>query len=130
MEVMDIYQNIKDGKYKNNVAIGGKCHKPTELHQLEKKPAGELTDAEFAKLKELRHRFDLDREQYRTDSAKYRAEEDRLNALFEADCAEDQGLTNHPKRGKLWGKAWEHGHAGGYGDIYSYYCDLAELIRD
>ena len=125
----DIYKNIQDGKYKNKVEIGGTSYKPKELRDVEKKPAGELTDTEFAKLKVLREQFDKEHQQYRADAAAYRAEEARLNDIIEQDCAEAEGVENNPKRGMLWGKAWEQGHAVGLGDVYSCYSDLAELIK-
>jgi hypothetical protein len=127
---MDIYKNIADGKYKNNVPILGEYYKSKELRDLEKIPAGSLTDIQFEQLKALREVYKANQAEYHRTLDLYRKEEGRLNDIFKQDCEEAEGFTNHPKKDKLWSKAWEHGHASGYGDIYSWYRELAELLRD
>ena len=39
------------------------------------------------------------------------------------------GMTEHPKRVKVYELAWEYGHASGHEDVLSYYKDLVELVR-
>ncbi len=41
---------------------------------------------------------------------------------------EEYGLIDHPKAETLWGLAWEHGHACGYGEIINHYEDFAALL--
>lgn len=59
----------------------------------------------------------------------YKEEEHRLIQRFRADVEIDFGMVDHPKAGKLWEKAWDHGHASGLSDVYSVYQDLVELVR-
>lgn len=61
--------------------------------------------------------------------ALYNKETARLNALFQADVFEDLGITDHPKRHKLWAKAYDMGHSAGMGEVYHYCCELVELIQ-
>ncbi len=126
---MSIWDNIEAGKYKNALTLTGTSAKPKELRDLEKVEAGRLTDAQFAEMKRLRTAFEDQLHEFRKSHELYRIEEARLNTLFEDDCAEAEGLTNHPKRSAVWGKAWEHGHASGYSDVWHWYQEFAEIAK-
>ena len=52
-----------------------------------------------------------------------------LEGKIEAAVADVYGFTDHPKREMLWEKAYERGHAEGWGEIISEYDDLSELLR-
>ena len=54
----------------------------------------------------------------------------RLDEEFEKDLAEYHGVSDHPKRGKLYGVAYQMGHAYGNNEIANYYADLVELVKD
>lgn len=58
----------------------------------------------------------------------HQADAQRRHAEFEADVLEEVGLTNHPKAGKVYAKAWEMGHASGYAEVAHYVFDLAEIV--
>ena len=55
----------------------------------------------------------------------------------EAECTQavigsleaEHDMMNHPKRDRLWAKAWEHGHWSGYHEVISYYEDFLELVK-
>lgn len=126
---MSIYDNIEAGKYKNTFQITGTSYKPKELRDLEKIEAGRLTDAQFAEMKRMRTAFEEQLVEHRKSNDLYRLEEARLNNLFEADCADETSMTNHPKRGKVWGKAWEHGHSSGYSEVWHWYEEFAEIAK-
>ena len=49
--------------------------------------------------------------------------------ILKTDLETEHGLTNHPKRDKLWSLAWEHGHSYGYSEVAGYYEDFSELLK-
>lgn len=60
---------------------------------------------------------------------KQRNARDLTIAQHRDKLAEEHGLVGHPKLGLLYQKAWELGHSAGYGEVETYFADLAELIR-
>lgn len=52
-----------------------------------------------------------------------------LHIEFKKDLYEDLGIEDNPKKEKLFEKAWELGHSGGYSEVYNYACDLVDLIE-
>lgn len=82
-----------------------------------------------SKSEEQRIREELEKEveaRYNDINQKVR---DRMEE-FKNDLFEELGITNNPKREKLFNKAWEHGHAYGFYEVYNVACDLVELIED
>ena len=59
----------------------------------------------------------------------YGAEQQRIVAEFKRDLFADLGIENHPMREKLYSKAWDDGHSGGFAEIYNCACDLVDLIE-
>lgn len=47
---------------------------------------------------------------------------------FQADALRELGLTDHPKAGKLYQMAWEHGHASGLSEVWYWLNELKDLI--
>jgi hypothetical protein len=41
----------------------------------------------------------------------------------------DLCIENNPKADKMMRIAWEMGHSNGYNEVYTYACDLVELIQ-
>lgn len=72
----------------------------------------------------------IDRVAQKSHQAEYRVEESRLDTEFKSDLFEDLGITDNPRREKLFSLAWEIGHSIGYSEVYRVACDLVELIRD
>lgn len=75
-------------------------------------------------------------EKYEVEKFIYLAEVKKANiAMSEVDdefteaLFEDLGIVDNPKKDLLYSKAYELGHSGGYSEIYSYACDLVDLIR-
>lgn len=60
----------------------------------------------------------------------YREDESRLYDEFKADLFECHGVTNNPKAQRAFEIAWDHGHAGGFSDVETYFSDLVDLIKD
>lgn len=65
------------------------------------------------------------RERVRKANEEARKQAEQLRARLE----EEHDMANHPKRDKLWSKAWEHGHAAGLDDVDTWYSDLVELVK-
>ena len=109
---MDVFQNIKDGKYKTRV-----------FYDI---PEDEITDdMTVGQMKALKvSRKEREREQRRL----YNEDCYRLMNEFRKDLAEEAGLTNHPKEKKLFSIAYNIGHSGGFHEIHSHYLELAELL--
>jgi hypothetical protein len=60
----------------------------------------------------------------------YAAETSRLEDQFRRDFFVELGIEDHPRREKLYAKAYEHGHSDGYAEIMNCGYDLVELIKD
>ena len=58
-----------------------------------------------------------------------RGEELMVCAALEARLANEHGLTDHPKRFRLWEIAFDHGHASGLGEVEMFYNEFAELMK-
>jgi hypothetical protein len=111
---MNVRDNIAAGKYDNKV--------PYDVSEMPPIDAETTTIAEAERLR-VAHK-----ERKAAQKLAHRQEDGRLDAIFEADLAEEHGLTNHPKRGRLYSIAYERGHAYGRSDVVSVYEELAELL--
>lgn len=58
----------------------------------------------------------------------YNNESSLRRTQFKAALEEEYGLQNHPKKGKIWQKAWDDGHSGGWTSILNIYDELFDLI--
>lgn len=72
----------------------------------------------------------LDEETYKAHRKEYDAESAKLHQEFVKDLFEDYGVSDNPKRFKCFELAWEHGHSSGLEEVYNYFGDFVELIRD
>lgn len=55
--------------------------------------------------------------------------EDRaIYEMFKQDLFNELGITDNPKREKLFSVVWENGHAYGYSEVFNKSLDLVELI--
>lgn len=106
--------------YKNTVAYPTAPRKPT----LKTGPAA----SEARRYADLMDVYEADMIIYREALAVYNKRNAELHAEFKADLIENAGLTGHPKTELLFSKAWDHGHAQGYGSVEYWFNDLAELV--
>ena len=72
----------------------------------------------------------LDEEGYKAHRKEYHDERNKLHQEFQNDLFEDYGVSDNPKRFKCFDLAWEHGHSSGFEEVYNYFGDFVELIRD
>lgn len=56
------------------------------------------------------------------------AEEALLKVEFKKDLLKELDVTSNPKADLLFEKAWSLGHSSGFEEVYSFACDLVELI--
>lgn len=61
----------------------------------------------------------------------YHMEVQRLGEEFRRDMEWSNSTESLPKvvRDRLYGKAWEDGHAYGYTEVSGHYSDLADLVK-
>lgn len=72
----------------------------------------------------------LGEDAYKAHRKEYDAESAKLHQEFKNDLFEEFGVSDNPKRFKCFDLAWEHGHSSGYEEVYNYFCDFVDLIRD
>jgi hypothetical protein len=72
----------------------------------------------------------LDEDVYKAHRKEYDAESAKLHQEFQNDLFEDYDVSDNPKRFKCFELAWEHGHSSGLEEVYNYFEDFVELIRD
>jgi hypothetical protein len=72
----------------------------------------------------------LDKEAYEAHRKEYNDESAKLHQEFKNDLFEEFGVSDNPKRNKCFDLAWEHGHPSGYEEVYNYFGDFVDLIRD
>lgn len=112
---MNVRDNLETGKYINTV--------PYDIEPFSPPDTETTTIAAAARLKdEWKARRDAQR-------LKRREEQGKIDAVFEADLAEEHGLTDHPKRRKLFELAYEAGHSCGMSEVEIHYSTLAELLK-
>jgi len=58
----------------------------------------------------------------------YNTESQELVRKFRVALEVSYELQNHPNRDKIWRKAWDDGHSGGYGEVLNEYDELAQLL--
>ena len=73
---------------------------------------------------------DFDRIAYRAAMDAYATETRKLNEEFMTDLFEEFGVEDNPKRYRAYDLAYEYGHSAGYSEIYNYFCDIVDLIKD
>lgn len=61
--------------------------------------------------------------------AKEKAENEAHYARMFDEIGQPLAGLNREQHGIVYAQAWEQGHASGYGDVESYYGDLAEMAR-
>lgn len=59
----------------------------------------------------------------------YSKDQSRLSVLFQEEALAEVGLADHPKREMIFYKAYEHGHAYGYEEVFNELESLAELFK-
>jgi len=59
----------------------------------------------------------------------YQKKIDELYQKFMQDMFNEFGVSDNPKRGLLFSKAWEQGHSEGYESVYDSFSDMVDLIR-
>ena len=72
----------------------------------------------------------FDESSYKTDMQEYKNDQVRLLIQFEEDLHNEFGVSDNPKRFKLFSIAWNKGHSGGYSEVYGIYSELVTLIED
>lgn len=70
-----------------------------------------------------------DTEAYKDSINEYRKKQQELITKFHDDLFQELGISNHPKRGKLYDLAWSYGHSEGFRSVFEYASELSELLE-
>ena len=69
---------------------------------------------------------------YSLDKDEYQEKEREINIELEKFIKELSGMNRQvPEKyhAKLWSKAWEDGHSGGYTEVYQELCELVDIFE-
>ena len=72
----------------------------------------------------------LDEDAYKAHQKQYAEETHKLEEEFKNDLFGEYSVRDNPKRFKCFELAWEHGHSSGHSEVYNYFGDFVELIRE
>ena len=120
-----MYDNIRAGKYQTKLTIIPKPKMPNELRLT----ASMMTGPQLKAIPQIKADYDKALQESDESLKAYNVDQNRLNGVFEADCAKECGIEDHPKRGKLFGIAWDLGHSSGLSEVWLYYQRLSELLQ-
>jgi hypothetical protein len=120
----DIYTRIDRGDFKPKTPYPTKPKKPSVL----RKVAGDLTENELQMLPRVKREYEDALAACELQRKQHLDEVVACERAFEEALAAEHGVTDHPKRALLYGKACDRGHSGGHSDTASIYSDLVELI--
>jgi len=59
----------------------------------------------------------------------YRDDQHKLRDTFKRDALEELEIARHPKAGRCWELAWEHGHSSGLLEVFNHLLDFSELMK-
>jgi flagellar biosynthesis/type III secretory pathway protein FliH len=121
----DFLSNLQKGYYKGSLPYPGDVKKPAILSRR----VDELTDEEIAELPTIRAEYQKAQAEARKGLDAYHEEQNRLYTQFREDIAEFYKMTDHPKKDKVFAKAWEDGHSSGFEEVHNHYAELVQLVR-
>jgi hypothetical protein len=111
---MSVRDNLAAGKYANTVPF-----------DIEKIPV----DEDRMSVKQARDHLEAEKQRQRAQRRLYQENEGRMGDLLRSDLEAENDVAGHPKAGKLWSLAWEHGHGSGYAEVIGYYEEFVELLQ-
>lgn len=120
-----MYDQIRSGKYQTKLLITPKPQVPRELRLT----ASMMTGDQLKAIPKIKAEYDKALDESDRSLKAYQEDQNRLNSEFEADCAKECGVEDHPNRGKLWGIAWDMGHSNGLFEVWIYYERLSDLLK-
>jgi hypothetical protein len=115
-----MYDRINNGEFNTSMKYPARPHRPI-LHR-----EHSATEAESyaVKLAEYETEFSA----YNVALDEYNATVQELTRAFEKAALEAVGLTGHKGAAAAFGFAWEHGHSGGFAEVYGWLVEVADLI--
>lgn len=70
----------------------------------------------------------VDDDGYHAARREYAKRSRELHEMFKQHLFDELGISDNPKREKLFSKAWEMGHSSGLSEVYSVAEEIVELI--
>lgn len=117
--------NLQKGYYKGSLPYPADAEKPAIFYC----QVDNLTDEEVEQLPTIWANYKIAEDGVRKARDAYHEEQKRLYTEFQNDIAEFYLMTDHPKKDKVFAKAWEDGHSSGFGEVHNHYAELVHLVR-
>lgn len=127
IEQKSLYQRIENGEFETKLKYLPYPEKPKEPKIDLKMSLSELVGLKNKYENELENYNEL-YQAYKNQRALVTEDSNRLQDEFKNALEKDCGVVGNPKAYLLYSIAWDRGHSGGLGDVYSLYCELSELI--
>ncbi|MEN6622406.1 MAG: hypothetical protein ABFD50_12745 [Smithella sp.] len=87
-----------------------------------------VTSENALKFAEALKQYEIDRADWDIKINIFRKKQRDMEAQFKEDVLEENGLSGHPKAGKVFLLAWQEGHSDGYQRVAEWVAELAELV--
>ena len=123
--VYTVRENVENGVYKTKLPYGVRPTKPNTKIDI-----SVASDKEIADVRAAMAKYEADEAAFTAARLAYSEDERRLHDLFVALLAEENGMTGHPKAGKVYAMAYDRGHSGGMGDVITEYEELVDLVKN
>jgi hypothetical protein len=117
----DVWSKLRQGAYNARIPYPESPSKPV-LPDLGSPNALR----EYADALEL---YETQMQSWRERVAVYNKEVVNRENEFQRDLESYYEMTDHPKAGLLYAKAWQNGHSSGLDGVASVYDDLVELVK-
>lgn len=122
MDYATINEKISLGEYKSKLEYPAKVNKP-------QMPGFNQTAAVAREYADKLEAWENNAEEIKRLQAAFRADQNHLEqVVFKADLEAAYDLTDHPRKEKVWAKAWEHGHGNGLSEVLYWYDEFAEVL--
>lgn len=126
---MDIYKNINEGKYRNEVgyrtiseftcSCGVKYQVRSKTITKHCSECGKEIQSIILQIRENNAKINDD----------YIKENQRLEEMFKSDLFAYHNVTDNPKKDQAYSLAYDRGHSSGYSEIALEFDDLVGLIK-
>lgn len=129
LTVGSIYDRLSNGYYNPKTDLPPHPQNPCYHHPVRNKRVAEMTQQEYNDFHAALAEYKILEERWNAVVAIRQSEDRILQQMFWNDIAIVCGVADNPKRNKLEAIAWEMGHAGGLGDVFSSYLRIVSLIK-
>jgi hypothetical protein len=131
LTISEMNERVCNNYYRCNTPVRVyPCNNPDKSSRWKNVTMSQLSFADFQVYQVEKEKFTKALAEYEADLKEYQRENNRLEQEFWHDAAVACGVADHPKLGKLRCLAYEFGHSYGYGEMWRYFNEMAELLTD